>query len=124
MNALTLTTNPTRDYREAMQQAAVAYLMRRGDQFLSGDAQVMRCCKHYLAQSLEVPAHLIQRIAELAVAEFERSASERLTVLGVCPHSRIANPSFVILDRRTQKCHEVPARILPLHLLQRPTLSR
>ncbi|WP_434771127.1 hypothetical protein [Pseudomonas entomophila] len=124
MNTLTLTTNPTRDYRQAMQQAAVAYLMRRRDQFLSGDAQVMECCKHYLAYSLEVPAHLVQRVAELAVAEFERSASERLTVLGVCPHSRIGSPLFVIFDRQTQACHEVPARVLPLHLLQRSTLSR
>lgn len=123
MNALTWTTHPTRDYREAMQQAAVAYLMRRGDRFLSGDAHMMRCCKRYLADSLEVPAHLVQRIAELAVAEFEQSASERLTVLGVCPRSRIGNPSFVVLDRRTRTLHRMPACALP-HLLQRPTLSR
>ncbi|MBF8779100.1 hypothetical protein IV505_05010 [Pseudomonas fulva] len=124
MNALTLNTNPAHDYREAMQEAAVAYLLRRRGQFLAGDAQVLECCKHYVAQSLEVPAHLVQRIAELAVAEFERTTSERLTVLGVCPHSRIGSPLFVILDRQTQTCHEVPARVLPLHLLQRSALSR
>lgn len=124
MNALTLTTNPTRDYREAMQEAAVAYLLRRRGQFLAGDAQVLECCKHYVAQSLEVPAHLVQRIAELAVAEFERTTRERVRVIGVCPHSPIGNPLFLILDARTQECRKVPARVLPLHLMQRHTPSR
>ena len=73
MNAITLTINPTNDYRAAMQQAAVAYLYRQQGQHLSGDHQLLENCKRYLAQSLEVSEHLVQRInTGLAALEGER----------------------------------------------------
>ena len=44
MNAITLTINPTNDYRAAMQQAALTFLFRREGLHLSGDHQVLQNC--------------------------------------------------------------------------------
>lgn len=87
MNAIALITDHETDYRDAMQRAAVAYLFRREGLHLSGDNQVLESCRVYLAQSLEVPAQLVQRIAELAVAEFESKTTKRLQMIGVSPRA-------------------------------------
>jgi hypothetical protein len=117
MNAITLTINPTNDYRAAMQQAAVAYLYRQQGQHLSGDCQQIENCKRYLAQSLEVPEHLVQRIAELAVTEFESMTTKRVARLGIYPASSAFRYLVWLLDTQTQKRYPVPARFLPARLL-------
>ena len=117
MNAITLTENPTSDYRAAMQQAAVAYLYRQNGQHLSGDHQLIENCKHYLAQVLEVPGHLVQRIAELAVTEFESMTTKRVARLGIYPASSAYRYLVWLLDTQTQKRYPVPARFLPTRLL-------
>lgn len=118
MNAIALITNHETDYRDAMQRAAVAYLFRREGLHLSGDHQVLESCRVYLAQSLEVPTHLIQRIAELAVAEFESKTTKRLQMIGVSPSSGIYRPQLILLDTITQHRYQVPARYLPRRMLQ------
>ncbi|QPG61220.1 hypothetical protein HFV04_017015 [Pseudomonas sp. BIGb0427] len=122
MNAVALTANPTSDYRAAMQQAAVAYLYR--GEHLAGDAQVLENCSRYLLHSLEVPEHLVQRIAELAVAEFENMTIKRLAWLGIYPSSGPYRPLIWLLDTKTQQRHPVPARFLPTHLLQTRNTSK
>jgi hypothetical protein len=117
MNAITLTINPANDYRAAMQQAAVAYLYRQRGQHLSGDHQLLENCKRYLAQSLEVPEHLVQRIAELAVTEFESMTTKRVARLGIYPASSAYRYLVWLLDTQTQKHYPVPARFLPARLL-------
>ncbi|MFV2945275.1 hypothetical protein [Pseudomonas japonica] len=111
-----LTENPATDYRAAMQQAAVAFLLRHRGQHFTGDDLVLENCKRFLAQSLEVPANLVQRIAELAVSDFEGMTCRRLTLLGVYPASGAFRPTLWFLDTRTQQRHPVPARFLPAHL--------
>ncbi len=123
MNAITLTINPTNDYRAAMQQAAVAYLYRNRSQHLAGDSQLLDNCARYLAQSLEVPGHLVQRIAELAVAEFENMTCRRLTWLGVDLSNGPCRTAVWLLDTCTQQRHLVSARLLPTHLLHTRNLS-
>ncbi len=118
MNAIALTTNHETDYRDAMQRAAVAYLFRREGLHLSGDNQVLESCRVYLVQSLEVPTHLVQRIAELAVAEFESKTTKRLQMIGVSPSSGIYRPQLILLDTITQHRYQVPARYLPRRMLQ------
>ncbi|MBP2841158.1 hypothetical protein [Pseudomonas sp. PNP] len=118
MNAIALTVTHETDYRDAMQRAAVAYLFRREGLHLSGDRQVLETCSAYLAQSLEVPAHLVQRIAELAVAEFESNTTKRLQMIGVCASSGIFRPKLILLDTITQHRYQVPARYLPRRMLQ------
>lgn len=117
MNAITLTINPTNDYRAAMQQAAVAYLYRQQGQHLSGDHQLLENCKRYLAQSLEVPEHLVQRIAELAVTEFESMTTKRVARVGIHPASSALRCLVWLLDTQTQQRYPVPARFLPARLL-------
>lgn len=117
MNAVPLINHET-DYRAAMQQAAVAYLFRRECLHLSGDEQVMRICSQYLTNSLEVPRHLVPRITELAVAEFESKTTKRLQMLGVSALSGIFRPSLIVLDTITQQRHQVPARYLPRRMVQ------
>ncbi|MGW7235479.1 hypothetical protein ACWGIE_20145 [Pseudomonas fulva] len=118
MNAIALITHHETDYRDAMQHAAVAYLFRREGLHLSGDHQVLETCRVYLAQSLEVPTHLVQRIAELAVAEFESKTTKRLQMIGVSPSSGIYRPQLILLDTITQHRYQVPARYLPRRMLQ------
>ncbi|MFG0917901.1 MULTISPECIES: hypothetical protein [Pseudomonas] len=118
MNAIALITDHETDYRDAMQRAAVAYLFRREGLHLSGDNQVLESCRVYLAQSLEVPTHLVQRIAELAVAEFESKTTKRLQMIGVSPSSGIYRPQLILLDTITQHRYQVPARYLPRRMLQ------
>lgn len=120
MKTITLTTNPTSDYRAAMQQAAVAYLYRHRCEHLAGDSQLLNNCVRYLTLSLEVPQHLVQRIAELAVAEFESMACKRVAWLGVHPKSGPYRPIIWLLDNCTQQRHPVSARLLPT----RPLLTR
>ncbi|NUU37364.1 hypothetical protein [Pseudomonas sp. C2B4] len=117
MNAITLTENPASDYRAAMQQAAVAYLYRQNGQHLSGDHQLIENCTRYLAQVLEVPEHLVQRIAELAVTEFESMTTKRVARLGIYPASSAFRYMVWLLDTQTQKRYPVPARFLPARLL-------
>lgn len=117
MNAIALINNHENDYRDAMQRAAVAYLFRRECLHLSGDHQVLESCSAYLTQSLEVPAHLVQRIAELAVAEFESKTTKRLQMVGVCASSGIFRPRLILLDTITQHRYQVPARYLPRRML-------
>jgi len=124
MNAIALTTNPETDYRAAMQQAAVAFLFRQEGLHLAGDNQVLENCSRYLAQSLEVPGHLVQRIAELAVAEFESKTTGRLKLLGVCPTSGIFRAQLILLDTTTQQRHLVPARYLPRRMRQTCNTSK
>lgn len=118
MNAIAITANPETNYREAMQQAAVAFLFRREGLHLAGDSQVLENCRSFLAHSMDVPAHLVQRIAELAVAEFESKTTGRLKLLGVCPTSGIFRARLILLDTATQQRHQVPARYLPRRMRQ------
>ncbi|MBK4990198.1 hypothetical protein [Pseudomonas sp. S36] len=118
MNAIALIIDHETDYRDAMQRAAVAYLFRREGLHLSGDNQVLESCRVYLGQSLEVPPHLVQRIAELAVAEFESKTTKRLQMIGVSPSSGIFRPQLILLDTITQHRYQVPARYLPRRMLQ------
>lgn len=124
MNAIALTTNPETDYRAAMQQAAVAFLFRREGLHLAGDHQVLDNCRAFLAISLEVPDYLVQRIAELAVAEFESKTTKRLQLVGVCATSGIYRPRLVLLDTVTQHRYPVPARYLPRRMLQHRDTSK
>ncbi len=117
MNAIELTTNPASDYRAAMQQAAVAYLYRHRCQHLAGDTQLLENCIRYLTLSLEVPQNLVQRIAELAVAEFESMTCKRVAWLGVHPNSGPFPPVILLFDNCTQQRHRVSARLLPTRLL-------
>lgn len=117
MNAIELTTNPASDYRAAMQQAAVAYLYRHRCQHLAGDTQLLENCISYLTLSLEVPQNLVQRIAELAVAEFESMTCKRVAWLGVHPNSGPFRPVILLFDNCTQQRHRVSARLLPTRLL-------
>lgn len=117
MKNITLTTNPTCDYRAAMQQAAVAYLYRHRCEHLAGDSQLLDNCVRYLTLSLEVPQHLVQRIAELAVAEFESMTCKRVAWLGIHPDSGAYRPFIWLLDNCTQQRHLVSARLLPTRLL-------
>lgn len=124
MNTVALTLNPETDYRSAMQQAALTFLFRREGLHLSGDNQVLENCIQYLCQTLEVPEHLVQRIAELAVAEFESKTTGRLRLLGVCPTSGIFRARLMLLDTATQERYQVPARYLPRRLQQHSNTSQ
>ncbi|PYB93562.1 hypothetical protein [Pseudomonas fulva] len=124
MNATALTNNPETDYRTAMQQAAVVFLLRHRGEHLTGDSQVLKNCTRYLAQSLEVPTDLAPRIAELAVAEFEGWTTNRLTLLGMYLGSGHLRPVLYLLDNRTQQHHLVPARYLPARLLNPRNTSK
>ena len=117
MKTIALTTNPTSDYRAAMQQAAVAYLYRHRCEHLAGDSQLFDNCARYLTLSLEVPQHLVQRIAELAVSEFESMTCKRIAWLGVHPNSGAYHPVIWLLDNCTQQRHPISARLLPTRLL-------
>ena len=117
MKTIALTTNPTSDYRAAMQQAAVAYLYRHRCEHLAGDSQLLDNCARYLTLSLEVPQHLVHRIAELAVSEFESMTCKRIAWLGVHPNSGAYRPVIWLLDNCTQQRHTVSARLLPTRLL-------
>ena len=117
MNTVALTTNPATDYRAAMQQAAVAYLYRHRCEHLAGDSQLLENCTRYLTLSLEVPTHLVQRIAELAVAEFESMTRKRIAWLGIYPTSGPFRPVIWLLDNCTQQRHPISARLLPTRLL-------
>ena len=125
MNAINLTANPTSDYRVAMQQAAVAYLYRHRSQHLAGDTQLLDNCAQYLTLSLEVPPHLVQRIAELAVAEIESMTCNRIAWLGIYPSSGPFRPVIWLLDTLTQQRRPISGRLLPQKLLdQRNTVHK
>jgi len=117
MNTIAITTNPTSDYRAAMQQAAVAYLYRHRCEHLAGDSQLLDNCTRYLTLSLEVPQHLVQRIAELAIAEFESMTCKRVAWLGIHPNSGPYRPVILLLDNCTNQRYRVSARLLPTRLL-------
>lgn len=117
MNTLPLTTNPTCDYRAAMQQAAVSYLYRHRSEHLAGDSQLMENCVRYLTTSLEVPQFLVMRIAELAVMEFENMTCKRIAMLGADSSRNTDAHTMWLLDNATQQRHCVSARVLPTHML-------
>ncbi|MNP71309.1 hypothetical protein D3C76_1676790 [compost metagenome] len=64
-----------------------------------------------------MPEHLVQRIAELAVTEFESMTTKRVARLGIYPASSAYRYLVWLLDTQTQKRYPVPARFLPARLL-------
>ncbi|WP_282338521.1 hypothetical protein [Pseudomonas sp. PS02288] len=126
MNVAPLPLELSNDYRTAMQFAAVAYLQRNDALHLAGE-QLMASCVQYLVTSLGVPQFMVQRIADLAVAEFEArqlapsiDSPTLLQVAWVGIDFASAPDVAVLIDTRTGDRYSVPARLLPSRLTSRP----
>lgn len=110
-------TPPThhQDYREAMQDAARAFLQRHQGEHL-GDEQVLfsRAVNH-LHLALEVPQYLAENLVGLAYGAL-RSEGQRLR-LDVAASSAC---TVVLTDPRSGLTFTVPVAVIARHLIDTP----
>ncbi|AOE85858.1 hypothetical protein [Pseudomonas sp. TCU-HL1] len=109
----------TRDYSTTMQAAALAYLRRHKEQYLSDADLLYESCVRHLSTALEVPLFLAQKVSQLAWNEL-LSRQEPLW-LGI---DWVVEPDATVaylIDYRNNLRFPIPLRLLPQRLLdQRP----
>ena len=105
-----------KEYREAMQQAAAAFIQRHQAEHLHDDGLFERTVR-YLVTALEVPAFMADRIVHLAMSE--RLPAGKAWV-GVDMASGPDRTAVLIHDHRTGINLLLPRRHLPGRFLAAP----
>lgn len=77
MNMMTTAQNPEREYRSAMQSAALCYMQRHQAEHLENDQQLFNRTVTYLQTTLEVPVYLAETLTGLAYGELHAVSGQR-----------------------------------------------
>ncbi|WP_421684495.1 hypothetical protein HKW98_09115 [Stutzerimonas urumqiensis] len=71
MNSSVIPLGHAQEYRDTMQQAALAFLQRHQGEHLVDDGKLFERAVRYLVTSLEVPAFMADRLVHLAMTQLE-----------------------------------------------------
>lgn len=77
MNNLISEQNPEREYRAAMQEAALCYMQRHQAEHLGNDQQLFTRTVSHLQTTLEVPVFLAENLTGLAYGQLRAGAGQR-----------------------------------------------
>lgn len=69
--------NPEREYRDAMQSAALCFMQRHQAEHLHDDQMLFTRTVTYLQATLEVPVYLAETLAGLAYGELRTAGDQR-----------------------------------------------
>lgn len=103
--------NTTLDYREQMQQAALAFLKRHEAEHLADNQRLFERACDYLVNSLEVPVFMSARLVHLAMTELDRRPARVIV-------ARAASSAewTCLVNPLTGESALIPQRLLPLRL--------
>ena len=112
MNMMTNAQNPEREYRAAMQSAALCYMQRHQAEHLENDQQLFNRTVTYLQATLEVPVYLAETLTGLAYGELHAVGGQRhLDLKG--SSATIA----VLTDPANGKSFAIPVALIFEHLV-------
>ncbi|KEX94736.1 hypothetical protein HA62_05965 [Pseudomonas putida] len=112
MNMMTNAQNPEREYRAAMQSAALCYMQRHQAEHLENDQQLFNRTVTYLQATLEVPVYLAETLTGLAYAELHSGCEQR--------HLDLKNSSAsvaMLTDPASGKSFAIPVVLIFKHLV-------
>lgn len=103
--------NITLDYREQMQQAALAFLQRHQAEHLADNQRLFERTCDYLVNSLEVPVFMADRLAHLAMTQLDKRPARVIV-------ARAASSAewTCLVNPLTGESVLIPQRLLPMRL--------
>ncbi|MFJ7793256.1 hypothetical protein [Pseudomonas sp. NPDC096950] len=110
--------NPEREYRAAMQTAALCYMRRHQAEHLENDQQLFNRTVTYLQTTLGVPVCLAETLTGLAFGELRSSGGQR--------HLNLKSSSqsvAVVTDPASGKSFAIPIALIFEHLVDAPQLQ-
>lgn len=112
MNHMISEQNPEREYRAAMQDAALCYMQRHQAEHLGNDQQLFVRTVAHLQTTLEVPIFLAENLTGLAYGELRASAGQRRLDL------KSSSESVAVLsDPASGKSFAIPVALIFQHLV-------
>lgn len=118
MNMTITAQNPEREYRAAMQTAALCYMQRHQAEHLDNDQQLFSRTVIYLQTTLEVPVYLAETLTGLALGELRSDGGQR--------HLDLKNSSqsvAIVTDPTSGKSFAIPIALIFEHLVDAPELQ-
>jgi hypothetical protein len=112
MNMTITAQNPEREYRVAMQSAALCYMQRHQAEHLGNDQQLFNRTVTYLQATLEVPVYLAETLTGLAYGELHSGGGQR--------HLDLKGSSAsvaVLTDPASGKSFAIPVALIFKHLV-------
>lgn len=112
MNNLISEQNPEREYRAAMQDAALCYMQRHQAEHLGNDQQLFTRTVAHLQATLEVPVFLAENLTGLAYGQLRAGAGQRRLDL------KSSSESVAVLsDPASGKSFAIPVALIFQHLV-------
>lgn len=112
MNNLISEQNPEREYRAAMQDAALRYMQRHQAEHLGNDQQLFTRTVSHLQTTLEVPVFLAENLTGLAYGQLRAGAGQRRLDL------KSSSESVAVLsDPASGKSFAIPVALIFQHLV-------
>jgi hypothetical protein len=112
MNNLISEQNPEREYRAAMQEAALCYMQRHQAEHLGNDQQLFTRTVSHLQTTLEVPVFLAENLTGLAYGQLRAGAGQRRLDL------KSSSESVAVLsDPASGKSFAIPVALIFEHLV-------
>ena len=108
------TVNDAKEYRASMQRAALTFLQRHQAEHLIDDGHLFERAVSYLANGLEVPTFMADRLVHLAMSELE---CRKRTAIGISygteDATRVALRSLFSGESVLIPLRHLPARLQP-----------
>lgn len=112
MNTMITAQNPEREYRIAMQSAALCFMQRHQAEHLGNDQQLFNRTVAYLQATLEVPVYLAETLTGLAYGELHSGGDQRHLDLNGSSAS-----VAVLTDPASSKSFAIPVALIFKHLI-------
>jgi hypothetical protein len=112
MNTTISEQKPEREYRAAMQVAALCYMQRHQAEHLGNDQQLFIRTASYLEVTLKVPAYLAENLTGLAYGDLRSDAGQRRLDLNSSSES-----VAVLTDPARGKTFAIPVTLIFQHLV-------
>ncbi|SIR44087.1 hypothetical protein [Pseudomonas sp. A214] len=112
MNHMISEQNPEREYRAAMQDAALCYMQRHQAEHLGNDQQLFVRTVAHLQTTLEVPIFLAENLTGLAYGQLRTGAGQR--------HLNLKSSTetvAVLSDPASGKSFAIPVALIFQHLV-------
>ncbi|WP_296250348.1 hypothetical protein [Pseudomonas sp. UBA4194] len=112
MKNLTDVNRDALEYRESMQQAALAFLERHQAEYLGNDQLLFTRTVTHLKIGLGVPEYLAEKLAGVAYADLRNSANNRCLDL-----KNSTRALAVLTDPNTGETFTIPVELIFQHLV-------
>jgi len=112
MNIMINEQNPEREYRAAVQSAALSYMQRHQAEHLGNDQQLFTRTVSHLQATLEVPVYLAEILTGLAYVDLRSGAGQRRLDL-----KNSSESVAVLTDPASGKSFAIPVALIFQYLV-------